>query len=410
MPQSSPTTQGIAVPYARRVLLASLVAIGLGQTVLFAVLAPLGREIGLTELQVGMIISASSITVFLTVPIWGRMSDRWGRKRVMLIGLFGYTLGTVIFATVFHSAMIGLLATTPAFIALTLSRVAHASVMSATMPASTAYMADITDLTTRIKGMGAVGAANNVGAILGPAIGGGLAVFSLLTPIWVAAGLIFVTGLVVVFALPELPRHPTGTTPPPRMRYTDRRILPYMIVGVVMFMGFAVVQQTMAFRFQDTLNLTGIETARTFGSAMMLSAFASLFAQAVIVQRFDIAPFTLLRMAMPLLICAFAIMAFASTRTPLLGAMAMLGLGMGLAGPAFMAGASMAVSAREQGAVAGVAGACGPMGFTLGPLIGTALYQIQPEYPYLFTLIVYIPLLIFTLVARVHRVDDTPGD
>jgi nitrate/nitrite transporter NarK len=70
----------------------------------------------------------------------------------------------------------------------------------------------------------------------------------------------------------------------------------------------------------------------------------------------------------------------------------------------------MAVSAREQGAVAGVAGACGPMGFTLGPLIGTALYQIQPEYPYLFTLIVYIPLLIFTLVARVHRVDDTPGE
>lgn len=60
---------GIAVPYARRVLLASLVAIGLGQTVLFAVLAPLGREIGLSELQVGAIISASSITVFLTVPI-----------------------------------------------------------------------------------------------------------------------------------------------------------------------------------------------------------------------------------------------------------------------------------------------------------------------------------------------------
>ena len=390
-------------PYARRVLLASLVAIGLGQTVLFAVLAPLGREIGLSELQVGAIISASSITVFLTVPIWGRLSDRWGRKRVMLIGMFGYTLGTVIFASVFHSAMIGLLATTPAFVALTVSRVAHASVMSATMPASTAYMADITDIATRTKGMGAVGAANNFGAILGPAVGGGLAIYSLLTPIWVAAVLILITGIVVAFALPELPRHATGGAPPPRMRYTDRRILPYMIVGVLMFMGFAVVQQTMAFRFQDTLSLTGIETARTFGSAMMLSAFMSLFAQAAIVQRFDIAPFTLLRLAMPLLICAFAIMAFAGTRAPLMGAMAMLGFGMGLAGPAFMAGASLAVSAREQGAVAGVAGACGPMGFTIGPLVGTALYQVQPEYPYLFTLIVYVPLLIFTLLIRVAR-------
>lgn len=392
--------QGISIRYARRVLLASLVAVGLGQTVLFAVLAPLGREIGLSEVQVGTIISASSITVFLTVPIWGRASDRWGRKRVMLVGLFGYTAGTVIFASVFHSALVGLITATPAFVALIVSRVAHASVMSATMPASTAYMADLTDLNTRIKGMGAVGAANNVGAILGPAVGGGLAIYSLLTPIWAAAALIFVTGLVVVFTLPELPKHDHGSDPPPRMRYTDKRILPFMVVGVLMFMGFAIVQQTMAFRFQDTLSLTGIQTARTFGTAMMVSAGTSLFAQAAIVQRFDFAPFTLLRLAMPLLIAAFATMAFAASRLPLMAAMALLGFGMGLAGPAFMAGASLAVSPREQGAVAGVASACGPMGFTLGPLIGTALYQLEPQYPYLFTLIVYVPLLAFTLIVR----------
>ena len=98
-----------------------------------------------------------------------------------------------------------------------------------------------------------------------------------------------------------------------------------------------------------------------------------------------------------LLIAAFATMAFAETRIPLMAAMATLGFGMGLAGPGFMAGASLAVSPQEQGAVAGVAGACGPMGFTIGPLVGTALYQLDPQYPYLFTLIVYVPLLVFTL-------------
>jgi hypothetical protein len=166
---------------------------------------------------------------------------------------------------------------------------------------------------------------------------------------------------------------------------------------VLMFMGFAIVQQTMAFRFQDVLSLTAVETARTFGLGMMFSAAASLFSQAVLVQRMDIRPFNLLRMAMPLLILAFLIMAVADSRNYLLGAMTLLGLGMGLAGPGFMAGASLAVGPEEQGAVAGVASSCGPLGFTIGPIVGTALYAIEPVYPYIFTLIVYLPLMIFVL-------------
>jgi len=391
-------TESPAFPlaFAKRTLLFSLIAVGMGQTVLFAILAPLGREIGLSVLQIGAIISASSITVFMCTPIWGRASDRWGRKRVILIGLFGYTLGTVVFAAVFKSALMGLMPPTIAFFALVISRMGHASVMSATMPASSAYMADITDVATRTKGMGAIGAANNLGAILGPALGGGLAVFSLLTPLWFAAGITLITAIVVLIFLPDVPKQVfTGT--PKKMRRTDPRILPFMIVGVLMFMGFAIVQQTMAFRFQDVLSLTAVETARTFGLGMMLSAAASLFSQAVLVQRMDIRPFNLLRMAMPLLILAFLIMAVADSRAYLLGAMTLLGLGMGLAGPGFMAGASLAVGPEEQGAVAGVASSCGPLGFTIGPIVGTALYSIEPVYPYIFTLVVYLPLMIFVL-------------
>jgi len=330
------------------------------------------------------------------MPIWGRASDRWGRKRIILVGLFGYSLGTVVFAAVFKSAMIGLFPPMLAFVALVVSRMAHASVMSATMPAASAYMADITDIATRTKGMGAVGAANNLGAILGPALGGGLAIFTLLTPLWFSAGITLVTAVIVLIYLPDVPRQ-VFTRKQAKMKRTDPRIMPFMIVGVLMFMGFAIVQQTMAFRFQDVLSLTAVQTARTFGLGMMLSAAASLFSQAVLVQHLDIRPFNLLRIAMPLLILAFIIMATAESRILLLVAMTLLGLGMGLAGPGFMAGASLAVGPEEQGAVAGVAGSCGPLGFTIGPILGTILYSIQPEYPYIFTLMVYLPLLVFVL-------------
>jgi MFS family permease len=59
-----------------------------------------------------------------------------------------------------------------------------------------------------------------------------------------------------------------------------------------------------------------------------------------------------------------------------------------------MAGASLAVSPEEQGAVAGVAGSCGPLGFTIGPLLGGALYQLAPALPYAVAAAVYVVLLL----------------
>ena len=372
-------------------LLSSLVVVGMGFTVLFPVLAPLGREMGLSELQITAIIAASSLTVFLSSPHWGRLSDKYGRKRIILTGIFGFTAGTVLFNSMLHAGQVGWVTGTTLFVGLIVTRMMHAGVMSATMPAANAYMSDVTSAANRTKGMGAAGAANNVGAILGPAVAV-FAVVSLIAPLWIMAAMAFLNGLFVWRFLPELPRQSPGVLPP-RMRYTDPRIFPFIIVGVTMFMGNALVQQTMGFRFQDALGLTGAETAQTMGVAMMASAVCSLLAQGVIVQRLDIAPFSLLRLALPLLILAFTIMALAEHRWALTGALMIQGFGMGLAGPGFMAGASLAVTRQEQGAVAGVAGSCGPLGFTIGPLLGGLLYQVAPTLPYATAAVIYVVLL-----------------
>jgi len=379
--------------YAKRMLLASLVCVGMGFTVLFPVLAPLGREIGLSEFQITAVIATSALTVFLATPIWGRLSDRWGRKRVIMVGLFGFSAGTVLFNSVLYVGLAGMLGGWLLFAALVAARVTHATVMAASMPAANAYMADITDPANRTKGMGAAGAANNAGAILGPAVAA-LAFISMLTPLWVMAAVASLTGLFVWRFLPDPPRQPRPRQAPPRMKYSDPRIFAFVIVGVTMFTGMALVQQTMGFRFQDALELDASTTARTFGFAMMLSAGCSLIAQGVVVQRLDLPPFRLLRLAIPLLIVAFSMMAVLETQLGLTAAMMVQGFGMGLAGPAFMAGASLAVSAEEQGAVAGVAGSCGPLGFTIGPVLGGAMYQLAPALPYAFAAAMYVVLLV----------------
>ncbi|HCG70425.1 MAG TPA: MFS transporter [Gammaproteobacteria bacterium] len=391
--------------YARTILLLSLVSVGFGFTVLFAILGPLGREVGMSELQISSIIAASSLVVFLASPRWGRLSDRWGRKRVMVIGLFGYACGNLLFASVFHLTLVGALLPLAGYLLLMLTRVMHASVMSAIMPASSAYMADITSVAARTKGMGAVGAANNFGSILGPALGGLLAGITLLTPLWVASGVALTTAIFVIFLLPDIPKAVPASDLPAagrasKLSYFDPRILPYIVVGALMFMGMALVQQTLAFRFQDVLGLTAVETAQTFGIAMGCSAAASLASQIGLMQRMSLTPFQWLRIALPVLAIAFACLAMADSQSMLMIAMVLQGAAMGLAGPAFMAGASLAVEPHEQGAVAGIAGSCGPLGFTVGPLIGGFFYQISPDLPYWFTFAIYLPLLGFVMRQR----------
>ena len=394
---------------ARRTLLVSLISVGMGFSVLFPLLAPLGREMGLSEIQITSIIGLSALTNFLIAPFWGRRSDMWGRKRVILTGLFGFTAGTVVFNLVLYAGLNGLLLGIPLYLTLITARLGHSALMSATMPAANAYMADISPPETRTRAMGAAGAANNIGSILGPAASA-LAVISLLTPLWVMAAVALINGLFVLRYLPEPPRQRSAVKPP-RMRYTDPRILPFVVVGVLMFTGFALVQQTMGFRFQDALGLSATETAGQFGLAMMLSAACSLAAQILIVQRLNPRPFTLLKSALPLLVIAFTVMAIAESQLMLTLAMMVQGFGMGLAGPGFTAGASLAVSPAEPGAVAGVISSCGPLGFALGPLIGGALYQIGPTLPYAIAAGVYLLLLLVTplLGKRISSSSNNSG-
>jgi MFS family permease len=381
---------------AKRTLLLAAGAMGFAQTVLFAILAPLGREVGLVEVQIGAIISASSLTLFLVSPLWGRASDLWGRRKILLIGLFGYSIGTVMFAGVFQAALLGYLVPVTALTLLILTRVANATVMAAVAPSANAYMADITSITDRIKGMGAIGAAGNIGSILGPAIGGLLASISLLTPLYFSVFLTLAAAILTLFALPELPK-PTFIKKPKRLKYSDPRIFPLVIAGVFLFMGFAIVQQTIAFRFQDVLGLDGIQTAKIVGISLMFSAAAALLVQLLVIPRLRVRPFVLLRISMPIMMIAFAMMALSESQNMYILSMCILGLGMGLAGPGFMAGASVAVSSEEQGAVAGVAGSCGPLGFTVGPLLGTYLYSIDGSLPYWFAFASYFLLFFFTL-------------
>jgi MFS family permease len=379
---------------------AGVFAHGFGQTIVMATLPSLGREIGLREVMIGGIISASSLVFFLGSRVWGRVSDHWGRKPVILIGLWGYTAGTLVFASWFGAGMAGWLSGTLLYGLIIGTRMAQSALMSATAPGTAAWVADTTTPQTRAAGMGRLSAASNIGSILGPAFAGLLAAVHLLLPLVFAAGITLAAAVLVQRLLPlREPAHGTRQRGP-GLGLFDRRYLPYLALGFAVFTGFSIVQQTLAFRIQDTLHLSTRETAQTFGYTMMISAAASLFAQSVLVQRLGLTPMVLLRSGLPLLLAAFALLIWAASLPAFAVAMGLMGLGMGLCGPGFTSATSLAVSASEQGAAAGISTAIPALGFILGPLAGTWLYQVNPHYPYLLTTLILLPACVMSFRIR----------
>ncbi|MCH8542877.1 MAG: MFS transporter [Alcanivorax sp.] len=386
-------------------LLAAVAATGMGQTLVFAILPSLGRAAGIADVKVGLIISCSSLMFALASPVWGRASEYLGRKPVLVIGLTGYAIGTALFATAFWFGIRGVLTGALLVTALIASRVLQASIMAATPPAAAAYMADTSEASSRTKAMGRIGAAHNLGTVIGPAVGGLIAGVSLVAPLYLVAIVTAMMALWVMRALPESPyiiaRGPNSTpfSLGDTLRtsftaYTDRRLTDILLVGLMMFLAFAIVQQTLGFMFQDRLGMSPQQAAGGVGIAMMCAALASLLAQAVIVQRLGWAPEAILRLAVPLMGAGVLVLIWAPGQLMVTVSVILLGLGLGLGMPGVSSAASLRVGPDEQGAVAGLMSACPALGFIFGPVIGTGLYQIQPLWPYWLVVVLFLPLSI----------------
>lgn len=160
----------------------------------FAIIIPLltfyAASFGATEFQTGLLVSSYALMQMLSAPILGRLSDRFGRRPVFLISIFGTFLGLLILG---FANSLWMLFASRLLSGLTAGNISVAQ----------AYIADITDENNRARGMGMFGAAFGIGFILGPAIGGMLSVYGFAVPAFVAATLAFINLLTVFFWLPE---------------------------------------------------------------------------------------------------------------------------------------------------------------------------------------------------------------
>ncbi len=381
-------------------LFACLVSVGMGQSMLFSVLPPAARTIGLTPFQVSTIFATSaSLWVFVS-PAWGRRSDVAGRRRVMMIGLLGYALSMVLIATVIEIGTHGLLPAVAVYPMLVASRCVFALLGSGTGPAAQAYVADRTSHHDRTAGVALVSAAMGLGETIGPAVGAVLAALAIVAPIYLSAALAVASAATIWRWLPEGTHHESRRAPARRMRVFDRRVLPFLLVGTALQAARGTTVVTLAFYLQDALGLDSDQTVRIAGLGLVVLAAAGLVAQLGIVQRMRPRSRTLLRVGTALTAASFLLLAWGGGLPVYLVALAGLGLGLGLVRPGTSAAASLSVESSEQGAAAGIVGGVSVFGNIVGPMIGTSLYPWSHRAPFLLNATFMAAAFAFTMSSR----------
>ena len=395
--------RGVTSPLQRRIaillLLVGAVCSGMGQTIVFSVLPPLAREIGLSNFQVGAIFMISATFWVFSGPRWGRLSDRRGRKPFILIGMSGFALSTALFGVSLELGLAGALSGLPLYLLMICTRSLYGLIGAASPPAAQAYIADRTSKRDRTAGIASFSAAFGFGAMLGPGFGAAATLISATAPFYAAAALAAAMTLAVFLFLPER-TGPKERARAPKLRMTDRRLAPFFLFALSFGIINAIPIQTIAFYFIDRLGYANADATHFVSIGLTAGAFSSLFAQLVVVQRLRLPPATLMRIA-PFLMAAGQATIFLSDQLwPVVIGMAASGFGSGLAVPAATAAASLAVEPEEQGGAIGLANAFGSSGFIVSPILGFALYGLSPAAPFMFTSGAALLLLIYAWMSR----------
>lgn len=382
------------------ILAGGVVIFAIGQSLLFIIVAPMARSIGLTEMQFGLAFSLANVSLIFAAPFWGRRSDIIGRKPVFIVGLFGSAIGTVCMALTLEVGLTGVISSAWLIMMIMFSRIVYGLTASSIYPSAAAYIADVTDWQNRARGMALIGSANSLGSILGPMLGGGLAFLGVLVPMYAAAAISLAGAFAAIIWLTEPARHlerkaqknPKTST----LKFTDRRLRPYMILWASFFIVFISLNFVTAFYIQDKFGITDMaRVMRTASLALACMAVVITVVQGVIFQMIRISPRVLLRLCGPAFSVALFTMAFAPSLLVLMMGFAVLGLAFACASPGINGSASLSVEPHEQGIAAGYLAAANTLGAIFGPLLGTSIYKIQPNAPMLLGGTLFIGISIY---------------
>jgi MFS family permease len=425
---------GAGADQARRrdfaLLFLVMLTVAAGNTAMQSVLPALGRSLGVADSTVAATFSASALLWVFSAPYWAKRLDRYGQRRLVVLGMAGFTLSTLACGIFLTAGILGWISGTLAFLTFIFGRLIYGALGAATPPAAQAMVAARTSRAERTKALTLLASAFGLGTILGPALSP-----YMLLPVVTMAGPSFVFAViglgVLIAAARLLPDDRPGERPhgaavaypsiggqssgasvtaatsrrTREVRLRDPRIWPWMFLGLVMGHAQAMIGQVIGFLLIDRLGVPLGDALQATGLVLMMGAGAALLAQWGLIPILNLAPRALMLSGLGLSAAGCALLAIADDLHSIATAYALASLGFGFSRPAFTAGSSLAVRASEQGSVAGTTTAINGAAFVMGPSLGVGLYELWRPLPFgiaTAALLLLVPYCLFSLRPSVR--------
>ncbi len=361
----------------------------IGSTGLMSVMPVIGREIGIADHLVAGVFSLSALLWAAASPYWARLSDRWGRRPLILLGLAGVVLSMAGCGGAVVIGLRDLMGPFMVFVMLLLMRSTYGLLGSASATAAQAYVADKTAGQARVKALSALSGASNMGSILGPALAPFLIVWplGLAGPLFAFAVLGCLTIAAVLWGVPSdryasVSADRPGPMPGRAHVWKDPRIRPFLIYGMVAASMQAFNTYTIGFLVIDSLRLEPAAAQVSIGQTMVCGAVAGLIAQWGIIGLGGMQPRSMLRWGAFLAAAGNGAVLLQTSFTSLLISFFVISLGYGLARSGYAGGAFLSAGRQDQGAVAGAVSTITGASIVLPPIVATLLYQAAPAVPF----------------------------
>ena len=346
----------------------------LGFGLVIPILPLYAKTMHASDVQIGLLLAIYSVMQLFFSPILGRLSDRAGRRPILLISILGSCGSQLGYALA------------PSFPWLVAAR-AFAGLCGANVTAAQAYIADVTDVHERAAGMGLLGSAMGLGFVFGPTLGGLLGQKSPTLPFFVASSLAALNLILALIILKEpRPAHERTQARTLTLAGLGRAVsLPnlrtLMLLFFVVTFGFANLEGTFSLDLERQFGYGRRETSYLFAYIGVLMVLV----QGVFVRRLAprVGERNLIIAGTLLMGGGFLMQVLIGSSVPLLFvAMAVVAIGNGLNTPSLSSLISRAASGDHQGGVLGVAQACGALARIVGPIVGTWTLGFGVATPY----------------------------
>ncbi|MEQ7153747.1 MFS transporter [Brevundimonas aurifodinae] len=406
----SPTSPAFVILFV-----VSLIAAA-GNMGLQSVLPNIGRAFGLADTLVAAAFAISALMWTVASPFWARLSDRAGRKNVILIGLTGFVVSMAGFGLGATFGLEGWLAPITAFVLMAVARTVYGVLGSAAPIASQAYVADRTSPGQRTQAMSLLASAQGLGTVVGPVLSPFLVlpIVGLAGPMYAFALIGLIVLLVVWKKLPsgDVARRPTARgSDAGKGLWRDPRVRDFLLYGLLVTSAQAVNIAVLGFHIIDEMAETGLPAGQAqafIGVAMFAGAAATLMVQWGLIPLLKMQPLALMRWGAGLALAGNLLSMVAPGYFGVVVGYAAVSMGVGFARPGFTAGSSLAVGPHEQGAVAGLMMSLAGLSFLVPPVAGVALYGLGEAAPFGANALLLAAATVMALFSATLRRDPNP--